>query len=118
MSKVVSDRRKRLLGTQVIAALLHQGREVRATVAHTQLGARDREALRHGRRDDNGLEVVIADLTATTAGHGYSGVEEVHHIASPIPPAQPRDPETLIVPARGAAASAGPPARPARAAWC
>jgi nucleoside-diphosphate-sugar epimerase len=28
------------------------------------------------------------------------GVEEVHHVASPIPSAQPKDPDELIVPAR------------------
>ncbi len=29
-----------------------------------------------------------------------AGVDEVYHVASPIPPAQPKDPDELIVPAR------------------
>ena len=101
MSKVLVTGGNGYLGTQVIAALLHQGREVRATVRTLNSEPEIREALRHGGADDNGLEVVIADLTSNDGwATATAGVEEVHHIASPIPPAQPRDPETLIVPAR------------------
>jgi nucleoside-diphosphate-sugar epimerase len=89
------------LGTQLIAALLREGREVRATVRSLDGEAGVRAAVRRGGVDDSGLELVTAALTSD---HGWpaalSGVEEVHHVASPIPPTQPKDPDELIVPAR------------------
>ena len=89
------------VGTQVIAALLRQGREVRATVRSLHSEPEIREALRRGGADDNGLEVVAADLTSDGGwATATAGVDEVHHVASPIPPAQPQDPDELIVPAR------------------
>jgi nucleoside-diphosphate-sugar epimerase len=75
------------LGTRLIAALLQDGREVRATV--------------RGGVDDAGLELVVADLTSDDGwAAALDAVEEVHHVASPIPSAQPKDPDELIVPAR------------------
>ena len=60
-----------------------------------------REAVRRGGADDDGLEVVTADLTSDDGWPtATAGIEEVHHVASPIPPAQPKDPDELIVPAR------------------
>jgi nucleoside-diphosphate-sugar epimerase len=45
--------------------------------------------------------VVAADLASDDGwAKATAGVEEVHHVASPIPPAQPEDPDELIVPAR------------------
>src|SRR6202040_2409368 len=50
---------------------------------------------------DSGLELVTADLTSDDGWPAaLKGVEEVHHVASPIPSAQPKDPDELIVPAR------------------
>ena len=45
------------------------------------------------------LELPNARLDAEV-NEGLAGVEEAHHVASPIPPAQPEDPDELIVPAR------------------
>ncbi len=60
-----------------------------------------REAVRRGGVDDTGLELVEADLTSDDGWPGaLEGVEEVHHVASPIPSAQPKDPDELIIPAR------------------
>ena len=115
MSTVLVTGGNGYLGTQVIAALLRQGREVRATVRSLSSEPEIREALRRSGADGNGLEVVAADL-ATDDGwaKATADVEEVHHVASPIPPAQPEDPDELIVPARegtlrvlGAAREAG-----------
>lgn len=103
------------LGTHVVAALLRDGRHVRATVRSLSREAGLREAVRRGGADDAGLEVVAADLMADDGWKAaVAGVEEVHHVASPIPVAQPADPDELIVPARegtlrvlGAARDAG-----------
>jgi nucleoside-diphosphate-sugar epimerase len=100
MSRVLVTGGNGYLGTQVIAALLQQGRQVRATVRSLNSEPEIREAL-HGGADDNGLEVVTADLTSDDGwASAMAGVEEVHHVASPIPPSQPEDPDELIVPAR------------------
>ncbi|MEY9931706.1 nucleoside-diphosphate-sugar epimerase [Catenulispora sp. GP43] len=89
------------LGSHVVAALLRDGRRVRATVRSLSREAGLREAVRRGGADDAGLEVVAAELTADAGWkQAMAGVEEVHHVASPIPMAQPDDPDELIVPAR------------------
>jgi dihydroflavonol-4-reductase len=85
----------------LIAELLHDGREVRATVRSLDGEAGLREAVSRGGADDTGLELVAADLTSDDGWPvALKGVEEVHHVASPIPSAQPKDPDELIVPAR------------------
>ena len=62
--------------------------EVRAAVG-TQIDARDR------------LDVVAADLTKDDGwADAVAGCDYVLHVASPFPPAQPKDPDELIVPAR------------------
>lgn len=89
------------LGTQLVAALLRTGRPVRATVRTPAREADLRAAVRRGDADDDGLEVVIADLTADDGwAAAVAGCDEVHHVASPIPVVQPDDPDELIVPAR------------------
>src|SRR5271155_398077 len=101
MSRVLVTGGNGYLGTHVIAALLHQGREVRATVRSVNSEPELREAVRRGGADDTGLEVVTADLASDDGwARAARGVEEVHHVASPIPSAQPEDPDELIVPAR------------------
>jgi len=101
MSRVLVTGGNGYLGTQVVAALLRQGQEVRATVRSANSEPEIREALRRGGADDGRLEVVTADL-ATDEGWARAvvGVDVVHHVASPIPPAQPEDPDQLIIPAR------------------
>lgn len=89
------------VGTQLIAALLRAGSPVRATVRSTAYEAELRAAVRRGDADDAGLEIVAADLTADDGWPAaMAGCEEVHHVASPIPAAQPENPDELIVPAR------------------
>jgi dihydroflavonol-4-reductase len=89
------------VGTQLVAALLRAGRPVRTTVRSMTREASLRAAVRRGDADDAGLEVVAADLMADDGWKAaMAGCEEVHHVASPIPVAQPKDPEELIVPAR------------------
>jgi nucleoside-diphosphate-sugar epimerase len=51
--------------------------------------------------DGAGLEVVTADLMSDDGWKAaLAGVDEVYHVASPIPAAQPKDPDELVVPAR------------------
>ena len=87
------------VGTQLIAALLRDGRQVRATVRSLDREAEVRAAVRRGGADDSGLEVVAAGLTADEGwAAAMAGCEEVHHTASPM--IQSEDPDEVIVPAR------------------
>jgi dihydroflavonol-4-reductase len=100
-SKVLVTGGSGYLGTQLIAALLRDGHQVRATVRSLDGEAGVRGAVRRGGVDDSGLELVAADLTSDDGWPiALEGVEELHHVASPIPSAQPKDPDELIVPAR------------------
>jgi nucleoside-diphosphate-sugar epimerase len=101
MSKVLVTGVNGYLATQVVAALLRQGREVRGTVRSLDSEPSVHQALRRGGVDDAGFELVSADLTTDNGWpSAVAGIEEVHHVASPIPPAQPEDPNELILPAR------------------
>jgi nucleoside-diphosphate-sugar epimerase len=90
------------VGTQLIARLLRDGKgpvrgQVRSAAREGELLA----AVRRSGADPAGLDVVTADLMSDEGWKAaMAGVEEVYHVASPIPPAQPEDPDELIVPAR------------------
>ena len=101
MSSVLVTGGSGYVGTQLIAALLRDGHQVRTTVRSLESEGDLRVAVRRGDADDTGLELVVADLTADEGWTAAAaGCEEVHHVASPIPAAQPDDPDELIVPAR------------------
>ena len=99
MSTVLVTGGSGYLGTQLTAALLRDGRQVRVTVRSLGSEGDVRAAVRRGGADDSRLEVVAAGLTA---GQGWAGAvagcEEIHHTASPM--IQSDDPTEVIVPAR------------------
>jgi dihydroflavonol-4-reductase len=101
MSPVLVTGGSGYVGTQLIAALLRAGNEVRTTVRSTAHEADIRAAVRRGGADDAGLDIVAADLTVDEGWPAaMAGCQEVHHVASPIPVSQPEDPDDLIIPAR------------------
>jgi nucleoside-diphosphate-sugar epimerase len=87
------------LGTQLTAALLRDGRQVRVTVRSPDREGDVRAAVRRGGADDSGLDVVTAELTADAGwAAAVAGCAEVHHTALSM--VQTDDPDEVIVPAR------------------
>lgn len=81
--------------------LLGQGYEVRTTVRDLGREAEVRGAVSAGGQAGEKIAVLAADLTSDDGWEqAVAGCDYVLHVASPFPPAQPKDPDELIVPAR------------------
>lgn len=94
------------LGGWCIATLLERGYDVRTTVRDVGREEAVRAALAVAGVEDPGdrLSVVAADLTSDDGwAEAVAGCRYVLHVASPFPPAQPKDPDEIIVPARDGA---------------
>ncbi|HEV3228689.1 MAG TPA: NAD-dependent epimerase/dehydratase family protein [Solirubrobacteraceae bacterium] len=89
------------LGGWCLVELLQRGHVVRTTVRNPAREPEVRAAV--GLEVDAGerLSVLGADLTSEAGWpEAVAGCDYVLHVASPFPPAQPKDPDELIVPAR------------------
>lgn len=89
------------LGGWCIAELLRRGYQVRTTMRDLDREAQVRTALASQVDSGDRLTVLAADLTRDEGwAQAAEGCDYVLHVASPFPPAQPKDPDELIVPAR------------------
>ncbi|HEX3175015.1 MAG TPA: NAD-dependent epimerase/dehydratase family protein [Solirubrobacterales bacterium] len=89
------------LGGWCAVELLRGGHKVRTTVRDLGREAEVRAAIATEVAADDRLTVLAADLRSDDGWDAaVAGCSHVLHVASPFPPAQPKDPEELIVPAR------------------
>lgn len=101
MSKVLVTGGSGYLGSHTIVAALRAGYDVRTTVRDLARADAVRAMVAEGGADPTGVEFVAADLMDDRGwAEAVAGCEGVLHVASPIPPAQPEDPDDLVVPAR------------------
>ncbi len=84
-----------------LVELLRQGHRVRTTVRDLARESHVRETVAPHVPETAELTVLAADLRADDGwAQAVASCDYVLHVASPFPPAQPRDPDELIVPAR------------------
>lgn len=90
------------IGAHCILQLLDKGYRVRTTVRSLAREADVRAMLRQGGADPGDrLEFAAADLTQDAGWpEAVSGCAYVLHVASPFPPAAPKNEDELIIPAR------------------
>jgi nucleoside-diphosphate-sugar epimerase len=89
------------LGGWCVVELLKRGYRVRTTVRDLAKEDALRRNLATQLEADGRLSVLAADLMSDEGwADAVAGCDYVLHVASPFPPAQPKDPDELIVPAR------------------
>jgi len=89
------------LGGWCVVELLRRGYQVRTTVRDLAREEEVRSAVSAEVDPGDRLTVLAADLLADAGWEqAVAGCDHVLHVASPFPPAQPKDPDELIVPAR------------------
>jgi dihydroflavonol-4-reductase len=89
------------LGGWCLVELLQRGFRARTTVRSLAREAEVRESVGSQVAVGDRLAVLSADLTKDEGwARAIEGCDFVLHVASPFPPAQPKDPDELIVPAR------------------
>jgi len=89
------------LGGWCLVELLQRGYRARTTVRNLAREAEVRANVGSQVDPRDRLSVLAADLTRDEGwAQAIAGCDYVLHVASPFPPAQPKDPDELIVPAR------------------
>jgi dihydroflavonol-4-reductase len=89
------------LGSWCIVELLQRGYRARTTVRSLGREAEVRANVGSQVAIGDRLTVLAADLTKDAGwAEAIAGCDYVLHVASPFPPAQPKDPDELIIPAR------------------
>jgi len=89
------------LGGWCVIQALEAGHQVRTTVRSLSREREVREALASQVDAGDRLSFLAADLGSDGGwAEAVGGCDYVLHVASPFPPAQPKDPDDLIVPAR------------------
>jgi dihydroflavonol-4-reductase len=89
------------LGGWCVVELLRRGYTVKTTVRSLAREAEVRAAVASVVDPDDRLAVLAADLTRDDGWpEAVEGCDYVLHVASPVPPKQPKDPDELILPAR------------------
>ena len=89
------------LGGWCLVELLQRGYRARTTVRDLAREAEVRAGVATQVDPGERLTVVAADLMSDEGwAEAVAGCDYVLHVASPFPPAQPKDPDELIVPAR------------------
>jgi dihydroflavonol-4-reductase len=89
------------LGGWSVIELLRRGYRVRTTVRNLEREKDVRAAIAPEVDAEDRLTVLAADLLSDEGWvDAVQGCDYVLHVASPFPPAQPKDPDELIVPAR------------------
>ncbi len=84
-----------------LVELLRAGYRVRTTVRDLSRETQVRSAIAPHVSDAADLAVLAADLRSDDGwAQAAEGCDYVLHVASPFPPAQPKDPDELILPAR------------------
>jgi len=93
------------IGAHCIIQLLQQGYQVRTTVRNLARAEDVRGMIRQGGVEPGErLQFVAADLTKDAGwAEAVAGCAYVLHVASPFPPAAPKDENELIIPARDGA---------------
>jgi nucleoside-diphosphate-sugar epimerase len=92
------------LGGWCILALLERGYSVRTTVRDARRETDVRGALAGEVDAGDRLDFAVAELGSDDGwAEAVAGCDFVLHVASPFPPAQPKDPDELIAPARDGA---------------
>ena len=102
MSKVLVTGGSGFVGSHVILRLLAAGHDVRTTVRTLSREAEVRATLAAAGADTGDrLSFFAADLERDAGwAEAVAGCDYLHHVASPFPPAQPKDEDELIRPAR------------------
>jgi dihydroflavonol-4-reductase len=89
------------LGSWCVIELLERGYQVRTTVRDTSREPAVRAVIGSKVSAEENLSFFAADLRKDEGWEqAVQGCDYVLHVASPFPPAQPKDPDELIVPAR------------------